>query len=48
MTILSLTPQSTAKLTFVATGDKHLLALERFEGIQVVTVNAALRLLSPR
>jgi uncharacterized protein len=36
------------KADFVVTGDKHLLALERFEGIQIITVDAALRLLAPR
>jgi uncharacterized protein len=32
---------------FVVTGDKHLLALERFEGIRTITVDEALKLLSP-
>ena len=30
---------------FVVTGDRHLLALKEFEGVRIVTVDAALRVL---
>lgn len=33
---------------FVVTGDKHLLALEEFEEVQIVTVDTALRILAAK
>ncbi|MDA4133762.1 MAG: putative toxin-antitoxin system toxin component, PIN family [Thaumarchaeota archaeon] len=31
---------------FIVTGDKHLLELEGFEGVRIITVDAALKVLS--
>jgi uncharacterized protein len=31
---------------FIVTGDRHLLELEEFEGIRIITVDAALKILS--
>jgi uncharacterized protein len=33
------------RAAFIVTGDRHLLELERFEGIQIITVDAALKIL---
>ncbi len=33
------------KAAFIVTGDKHLLELVEFEGIRIITVDAALRIL---
>ena len=35
------------RAAFIVTGDRHLLELERFEGIQIITVDAALKILQP-
>jgi len=34
------------RAALIVTGDKHLLALEEFEGIRIVTVDGALKILS--
>ena len=34
------------KATLIVTGDRHLLALDELEGIRIVTVDAALKILS--
>ena len=36
------------RAAFIITGDKHLLALKEFEGVRIITVDAALRVLSAK
>jgi len=36
------------RATFIVTGDKHLLALKEFEGVRIITVDAASRALSAK